>query len=370
MCFVGFWKTTPCALFLGFFSFLGLFIFQGPTFARASETSDTLLFKSRAHDFGTLARGARAVHRFQFRNPHDEPMVIRSARSSCGCTRVSIADRVVAPGQKGVILAEFNTRSFLGKKSATITVVIERPVRREIQLRVSGNIRSDVVLDPGALEFRNATQGEILSRTTTIHYAGSDSWKIVDVKSSLDFLQADLRETGRGNGSVKYELTVTMRGDYPAGNLRDLLTIVTNDTTQERIPLSFFAQVSSPLSVSPQSILLEPKPVTRKIILKGKEAFSISRVVCGDSRFEFKYSRSKKKTQLVTIAFLPGEKKVTGPGNSTQNPGQLAVPAEPAALSSSRGRIPVSGPIEIRFETDLGPGVSRSVWATFQSESE
>jgi len=102
---------------------------------------DNDFFPSRKHDFGTVARGSKTIHKFNIQNPFDQPLVISGVRSSCGCTRATIPEKVIAPGGIGFVLAEFNTRSFVGKKSATITVVLAEPTRREIQLRVTGNIR-------------------------------------------------------------------------------------------------------------------------------------------------------------------------------------------------------------------------------------
>ncbi|MEC9093998.1 MAG: DUF1573 domain-containing protein, partial [Planctomycetota bacterium] len=66
---------------------------------------------TRTHDFGTVARGAKAVHRFKIINPHGKPLVIENIRSSCGCTKPSLTTKIIQPGDAGWILAEFNTRS-------------------------------------------------------------------------------------------------------------------------------------------------------------------------------------------------------------------------------------------------------------------
>ena len=51
----------------------------------------------------------------------------------------------------GEIIAEFNTRDHRGHKAATIKVRFDKPFPAEVQLQVTGFIRTDVVLQPGAI---------------------------------------------------------------------------------------------------------------------------------------------------------------------------------------------------------------------------
>ena len=44
------------------------------------------MFKVTEHDFGTVARGAKAEYRFVFENLYMEDVHIAGAYSSCGCT--------------------------------------------------------------------------------------------------------------------------------------------------------------------------------------------------------------------------------------------------------------------------------------------
>ena len=68
------------------------------------------MFKVTEHDFGSVARGAKAEYRFVFENLYMEDVHIAGVRSSCGCTtpthRESAAER---PTKKGRSLAHFNT---------------------------------------------------------------------------------------------------------------------------------------------------------------------------------------------------------------------------------------------------------------------
>ena len=109
-------------------------------------------FAQTYHDFGTVARGAATEHLFWFTNTCGSDVHVQGVRTSCGCTTPSAVHSTVKSGEKGAIRAVFNTRSFTGQRSATITVVFDRPRYTEVQLQVRGYIRRDVVFEPSCVD--------------------------------------------------------------------------------------------------------------------------------------------------------------------------------------------------------------------------
>ncbi|MEC9091278.1 MAG: hypothetical protein VX438_01135, partial [Planctomycetota bacterium] len=226
----------------------------------------------------------------------------------------------------------FNTRSFLGKKSATITVAFSHPVSSEIQLEVSGNIRSDLVFDPGHLLINSVRQGTSKSVSTTIHYAGVNSWKIVDVRSSLNSLVADLEEIERSNGSVKYKLTLTLNGHCPEGYIRDQITILTNDAQEREISLPFSARVISALNVSSKQVIFDQSEnKTKRLVFRSDRDFVFTKIQGENEHVKVLTSKAAKKTQFVTISYSPRK--------------GIQLPSE----------------IPLRFETSLGSQFSKTV---------
>ena len=84
---------------------------------------------------------------------------IVTAYSSCGCTSVDIVKSTLKTYEEGAIRAVFNTPTFLGSRSATITVIIDKPMPAEILLHVRGVIRGDVVFEPGSVQLGDVEQG-------------------------------------------------------------------------------------------------------------------------------------------------------------------------------------------------------------------
>ena len=122
------------------------------------------MFAEKEHDFGTVARGADTVFKFPIKNIYKQEVELVSVRSSCGCTTPTLENKTLKTGETGYVVATFNTRTFDGIHSATLTVTVQwndNGIIRtgEGQLQVHGNIRSDVVFSPGAVKFDSIDQG-------------------------------------------------------------------------------------------------------------------------------------------------------------------------------------------------------------------
>lgn len=269
------------------------------------------MFEETKHDFGAVARGAKAEFRFKLKNVYLEDVHVASVRSSCGCTSPTIERDLLKTYEKGAILATFNTRAFNGQKSATVTVTFDKPYYAEVQLQVSGFIRSDVVLTPGGAEFGSIDAGAEAAKKIAIAYEGRSDWAITEIKSGSPYVEAVAEETSRIGGRVNYELTVMITPDAPPGYVKEQLIIVTNDRGGTEFPVDVEALVASDLTISPASLFLGAlKPgqkVTKQVVMKAKKPFRITGVSCEDDCFEFKTPRDAKAVQLVPIVFTAGD---------------------------------------------------------------
>lgn len=271
------------------------------------------MFEVRTHDFGAVARGAKVSYEFELQNIYEETVHIAAVRSSCGCTSPSIKNDTLKTWEKGAIVAKLNTDSFLGHKSATITVTIDKPYYAEVQLNVSTNIRGDVVFEPGSVQFGTVQQGQPATAKVHVSHAGRSDWMISDVRSNDEFLSVDLVETNRGGGRVGYDLTVKLKDNAPAGFLQSQLALVTNDSRSPSVSLPVEGKVESALSVSPGALSLgELTPgdsVEKKLIVRAEKPFRITAVRCDNQAFQFaELSAEPKKIHFLPLTFTAGEK--------------------------------------------------------------
>ncbi len=298
-----------CSMFFAAILFAVSFLMPSATAQDWAEK----MFNTQEHDFGVVARGADTVYRFEITNLYKQTMHISGVRSSCGCTTPTIENATIKTHEKAYIVAKFNTRSFVGRHGATLTIHFDPPFAAEVQVRVHGNIRGDVVFQPGAIQFGSVDQGIVKEQRVSVSYAGRSNWKILDITNDNDHFEVELSETGRGGGRITYSLLVRLKDNLPPGYVKDRLTIVTNDRRAEnqRIPLFVEGRVVPEISVTPETLVLgEMKPgdvITKKIVVRGKKPFKILDIGCGDDCFQFKSDNTSRLIHLVEITYRANE---------------------------------------------------------------
>lgn len=279
----------------------------------AQQWATKMLFEGRDHDFGTVARGADVVYKFPIKNLYRQDVRLTAVRSSCGCTAASIEGKLLKTHETGYIVAKFNTRTFKGVHGATLTVSMKstdgkgRACTGEAQVRVSGDIRSDVVFQPGLVRFAPVDQGTKAEQRLRITYAGRNNWRVVDVKSRCEDLEVELIQLGRRAGRVEYDLLVRLKDSAPAGTLREQLVLVTSDGSNQRIPVIVEGKIVPEISVSPDRVALSEvalgNEVTKRIVVRGRKPFRITDVKCDDDCFTFSVPDKSSKMHVVELKF-------------------------------------------------------------------
>jgi len=302
----------------------------------AQEWADKM-FETRSHDFGTIARAAKAEFAFELSNLYLEDVHIASVRASCGCTTPRIEKDTLKTYEKGAIIAHINSESFLGRQSATLTVIIDKPQYAEVQLQVKVYVYSDVLLEPSNVALGSVSRGTAAERTIRVQYNGGSDWKIVEVKSNNPHLTGTVVETARQGNQTIYELKVVLDKDSPVGYLNEHLMLVTNDSQTKQIPVLVEGQVQADISVSPASLflgVLQPgQSVTKQIVVRGHKPFRIVSVKgdCKCLQATALKDTEVKSLYLVPVTFTAGEKtgKITQTVYIETDAGQtiLKVPA-------------------------------------------
>ncbi len=90
--------------------------------AAASGPLTTMEFQEIEHDFGTITQGDVVNHVFKFTNTGDEPLIIKNAKGSCGCTVPAWPKEPIAPGEGGEIKVEFKSAGKSGVQSKKVTI--------------------------------------------------------------------------------------------------------------------------------------------------------------------------------------------------------------------------------------------------------
>jgi hypothetical protein len=97
---------------------------NNPTSGVAIDSSKftTVAWESVEKDYGKIKEGEKLEAKFVFKNTGAYPLVIQSARASCGCTVAEYTKEPVAPGASGVVTGIFDSKDKPGHQKKSIYV--------------------------------------------------------------------------------------------------------------------------------------------------------------------------------------------------------------------------------------------------------
>jgi len=82
----------------------------------------TIQWLDSVQNFGKVTDGEKIVISFHFKNTGTKPLIISNVTAGCGCTVPEKPEAPIAPGEEGVIKAEFNSSGRVGMASKNVNV--------------------------------------------------------------------------------------------------------------------------------------------------------------------------------------------------------------------------------------------------------
>jgi hypothetical protein len=95
----------------------------------------TIQWLDSTKDFGKIQEGQMLDVSFRFKNTGDKPLVIQRVQPSCGCTVAEQPKEPIAPGDEGLIRANFNSQGHTGINHKTLSVYANTRGRQNHSLR-------------------------------------------------------------------------------------------------------------------------------------------------------------------------------------------------------------------------------------------
>jgi hypothetical protein len=283
----------------------GAYSSQGFTTTPASQSWAQSLFREPNHNFGTVARAAKAEHAFTFTNNFDQPIEILSVNASCTCIRTEVPKKVVQPGEEGQILAKYQTLAMTGQKGATMNVSLRKGHSvGTAMLRAEGFIRQDVVIHPGSVEIPRVIAADGATNKIKILYAGRNDWKITDIKCEHPGMEVQVQEVLRKNGRVEYEVETTIARDLPVGLIQDVITLFTNDRNLTSFPVAVSVNVVQPIRFADtlELRISEGDTAIERLLMASSSDFQIIDFECEGCPIQVKLDGEKKKVHQLEVA--------------------------------------------------------------------
>ena len=206
-------------------------------------------------------------------------------------------------------------------------LVIDRPNYVEVDLNMTCFIRGDVTLNPGQIDFGTVRRSDKLpSAALTLTYSGGrPGWEIAEMKTQTAKVKAVAERLNRPGGLVQWTVSATLQPSITNGYFKDEITLITNDSPPQTIPISVVANVQSAVSVTPSIINFGPiragQSVSKVVHVRSSSAILAHQDRCRPDR-------------------APGRRAATrfaaGPYGQPDDPGPAPRRARSTASSRSR----------------------------------
>lgn len=97
-------------------------------------------FESENFNFGEVIEGEKVRHIFKFTNTGKVPLLISSARASCGCTVPTHTKKPVPPGEEGEVSIEFDSSGKAGQQIEKYVSVTANTYPQQQKVFIRGTV--------------------------------------------------------------------------------------------------------------------------------------------------------------------------------------------------------------------------------------
>jgi hypothetical protein len=283
--------------------------------------------------FGTVPKGANVVKTVTVTNPYKEDLQITSTTTTCGCFQASAQQKVLKTHESTLISVSMNTIKFSGDRNANLDVTMTFNGRdyKSVRIPLKGFIRTDFEINPPAVNLATVEQGRGASRSVVLR-SMRPGMKITSVRATNPLVKAEVRERP-GYSSSEFEIAVSLDSSAPLGDIRDVLSIQTNDPSVSTLQVEVSGKVEPDLVVTPTQLTLGNMrpgvPVTKSIIIRGARPFVIEKLE-RDTELDVwksKYSRDSKNLHTINLTMTPPEH----PGDYTET-FTITIPGRPEPI--------------------------------------
>ena len=105
---------------------------------KVSAEGPTMEFNDTVVDYGTIKQNSEPFRVFSFTNTGTEPLVIKHAKGSCGCTVPTYPKEPILPGETNEVKVRYDTKR-IGKFTKTVTLTTNEEVGKRV-LTIKGEV--------------------------------------------------------------------------------------------------------------------------------------------------------------------------------------------------------------------------------------
>ncbi|HVK13524.1 MAG TPA: DUF1573 domain-containing protein [Gemmataceae bacterium] len=266
-------------------------------------------FSEKTKDFGTVAFGPTLVHHFKITNTTSQPVYIRGARVSCGCTSASIPVNTLRPGESTYMTAHMDTKRFIGPKEVFVYVDFSQP-GESVTLSVKANRNDHFSKTAEALTMGHVRKGTEGSGSVQVTMRNDPSFEIRGAASATDFVTPTYKLLRRDRGEVVYELSATLKPGLDVGSWTTDVMFTTTSGILPTVRVPVTVDVVAAITATPASVQFpmvkvgDEKEMT--VIVKGDKPFKITGVKGAEGAVDVIADTDEaKEAHTVRIVYKP-----------------------------------------------------------------
>jgi len=214
-----------------------------------------LSFELNVVDFGEMEQQEEQTREVGFRNTGNETLEIKKVKSSCGCTAATPTDKIIDPGETGILNVTFKSGKSQGEVEKVISVTTNDSLNPIARLPVKAYIKTDLKLEPRALDFGEVKLGEVKMAETRIMSQNGKDFEIVFVEAdstSFDYKLTPIEE----DGNPGYLIEVSLK---PTPKPQSFYKVINIRTDNARMPihrLTVVANILGNVKIDPRAVLI------------------------------------------------------------------------------------------------------------------
>ena len=248
-------------------------------------------------------------HVFNVTNTGTEMLIISNVAPGCGCTKTLNWTRQIAPGQAGVIPAQYNSISYPGPVKKNIEVYSNAKNSPHETLYIEGTLWKPIEVNP-VTAVMNALVDATNSHSTTVHITvkSDQPVEISNPVSSGKMWTAELKTNIPGKD---YALVITAAPPFPIGNSSGSIHLKTTLPSTPDLAVNAIMTVQPEIQVTPNPLrlagILNNAWSTNRIYIHGNGAapLALSDPQCTDTNIHVQISTIGAAGMFMVQVALP-----------------------------------------------------------------
>jgi len=206
--------------------------------------------QNKAFDFGTIGIEDEWQHTFQFENSGAQPLEIKDVQLTPPLV-VTTMTPCVQPGKSGSVSVRLEKPRDKGEFRGAVAVNFRNEASKPLVFGVIGEIVPPIEFDPFPMFFVSTQRGQDKTASIEIISHEHETFEILRAEHTSSRFTTGVETLQPGR---RYRLSLTLKGDGPAGRLDDTITLVTSSREHPFLEVQAHTKLNERVHTFPDSI--------------------------------------------------------------------------------------------------------------------